>query len=155
MSGSAWADVIHDHLGGLPPQIDLAAEHALAEVLVAASERGLAAAAHDLSEGGLAAALAEACTRFGVGADADLTAVAERDGVDLATLLLSESSARAIIAVPAEQDDALVTLCAEHGVPQFRIGTTGGSSLTVTGLEELTVAELHALREDTLRRQFG
>ena len=155
LSGSAWADVVHGHLGGLPPQVDLAAERALAEVLVAASERDLAAAAHDLSEGGLAAALAEACTRFGVGADADLTAVAERDGVDLATLLLSESSARAILALPAEQDDALAALCAEHGVPQFRIGTTGGSSLTVAGLEELPVAELHALREDTLRRQFG
>src|SRR5690625_3571030 len=31
LSGSAWADVIHDHLGGLPPAVDLEAERSLAE----------------------------------------------------------------------------------------------------------------------------
>src|SRR5207237_1501206 len=29
LSGSEWAHVVHDHLGGLPPQVDLAAERAL------------------------------------------------------------------------------------------------------------------------------
>ncbi len=29
LDGSAWADVVHSHLGGLPPAVDLAAERAL------------------------------------------------------------------------------------------------------------------------------
>ena len=50
---------MHDHLGGLPPAVDLAAEQALAEILVAASRDGMLDAAHDLSDGGLAQALVE------------------------------------------------------------------------------------------------
>ena len=34
LAGSAWADVIHDHLGGRPPTVDLEHEKALAEVLM-------------------------------------------------------------------------------------------------------------------------
>ena len=37
LAGSAWADVIHDHLGGQPPVVDLAHEKALAEVLIGAA----------------------------------------------------------------------------------------------------------------------
>src|SRR5699024_1078732 len=42
LSGSAWADVVHQHLGGLPPQVDLEAERALATVLITSSEIGRA-----------------------------------------------------------------------------------------------------------------
>src|SRR5690606_25748455 len=51
LGGSAWADVVHGHLGGLPPAVDLDAEAALGEVLASAAEYGVAAAAHDLSDG--------------------------------------------------------------------------------------------------------
>ena len=49
---------------------------------------------HDVSAGGLAAALSEACLRFNTGARIGLGEVAERDGVDLFTLLFSESLGR-------------------------------------------------------------
>lgn len=58
--GSIWAQVTGDHLGGLPPAVDLAREKLLADVLSAASRDGLVSAAHDLSEGGLAQAIVEA-----------------------------------------------------------------------------------------------
>ncbi|MGD1110125.1 MAG: phosphoribosylformylglycinamidine synthase subunit PurL, partial [Mycobacterium sp.] len=57
--GSIWAQVTADHLGGLPPAVDLAREKLLAEVLSSASRDGLVSAAHDLSEGGLAQAVIE------------------------------------------------------------------------------------------------
>ena len=41
LSGSEWAHVVHDHLGGLPPRVDLAAERALSELLVGRDGRGL------------------------------------------------------------------------------------------------------------------
>ncbi|AXK45772.1 phosphoribosylformylglycinamidine synthase subunit PurL [Brachybacterium saurashtrense] len=155
LSGSAWADVIHQHLGGLPPRVDLEKERALATVLIASSQQGLASAAHDLSEGGLAQALVESTTRFGVGAHVDLAALRERDGVDLASALFSESQARALVAVPAAQEEALTALAAEHGVPVLRLGTTGGEALTLAGVGEFAVSELRELREGTLPRYFG
>lgn len=155
LSGSAWADVVHQHLGGLPPTVDLEAERSLARVLIASSEQGLARAAHDLSDGGLAQALVEAVVRFGTGAQVDLTAVTGRDGVDLTSALFSESQGRALVAVPAEQEEQLLALAAEHGVPALRLGTTGGTSLELTGIGSFTVGELRELREGTLPRYFG
>jgi phosphoribosylformylglycinamidine synthase II len=155
LSGSAWAQVAHDHLGGMPPQVDLEAERSLAEVLISAGTSGLAAAAHDLSEGGLAQALVEATTRFGTGAAVDLAALLERDGVDLFTALCSESQARAIAAVEADRAEELLALAREHGVPALVIGTTGGDALRIDGLEDLPLAELRELREGTLPRYFG
>lgn len=155
LSGSAWAQVAHDHLGGLPPQVDLEAERALGRVLIAARDASLASAAHDLSEGGLAQALVESVTRFGTGVQVDPAALLERDGVDLFTALFSESQARALVAVPAEREQELAGLAAEHGVPALRLGTTGGTALELEGVGSFEAAELRELREGTLPRHFG
>src|SRR5690606_7929147 len=56
LSGSEWAHVVHDHLGGTPPQVDLAAERSLARLLADAARDGVLTSAHDLSDGGLAQA---------------------------------------------------------------------------------------------------
>ena len=141
--GSAWADVIHEHLGGLPPQVDLAAEAALGEVLVTAAEQGLAVAAHDLSDGGLGVALAESALRGGKGLRVEL------DG-DAFTELFSESGARAIVAVEPGREEAFVALAGEHGVPITQIGTVGGDGLTVThpgGVVEVGLDELRTSYE--------
>ena len=77
MAGSAWADVIHDHLGGRPPTVDLEHEKALAEVLVRGSRRALLSSAHDLADGGLAVAVVESALRHGKGARIKLPAKAD------------------------------------------------------------------------------
>ena len=140
--GSEWAWVEHDHLGGLPPAVDLGAEKALAGVLVAASGDGLLAAAHDLSDGGLAQTLAEACLRFGVGAEVDLSAAAARDGVDAFTLLFSESAARVLVAVRPGDLARVTGLCAAARVPAVELGRSGGEALAVAGSFEIPLAEL-------------
>lgn len=155
LSGSAWAQVAHDHLGGMPPQVDLEAERSLAAVLIGARDADLAAAAHDLSEGGLAQALVESVTRFGTGAQVDPAPLLERDGVDLFTALFSESQARALVAVVPEQEQALTALAAEHQVPLLRLGTTGGTALDLAGVGAFEAAELRELREGTLPRHFA
>ncbi|MGW8436547.1 phosphoribosylformylglycinamidine synthase subunit PurL [Nocardiopsis sp. NPDC055879] len=142
-SGSAWADVVHEHLGGLPPKVDLAAEAALGEVLATTAERGLAVAAHDLSDGGLGVALAESALRGGKGLRVEL------DG-DAFTELFSESGARAIVAVEPGQEEEFVALAGEHGVPVTQIGTVGGDSLTVThpgGVVEIALTDLRTSYE--------
>src|SRR6202034_354935 len=88
--GSAWAEVIHQHLGGRPPAVDLEAERKLAALITAAAGARVLASAHDLSDGGLAIALAEACLHGGRGCEISLPG-------DPFTALLSESSARALV----------------------------------------------------------
>lgn len=117
LSGSQWAATIHDHLGGRPPAVDLGAEKRLAELVHAASLQGLISSAHDLSGGGLGQALAEAVTRFGVGARVWLDEIIERDGVDAATALFSESTGRVIVSVPREDDVKFRGLCEGRGYP--------------------------------------
>ena len=150
LDGSEWAHVIHKHLGGLPPQVDLAAEQALGAALVAAAEGGLVEAAHDLSEGGLAIALAEACMRHGVGATIDGL---DQVGVDSFTALFSESSARALVAVPAGSAAAFEALLDE--VPHRRIGVTGGRDLEIADLFSVSVPELTSAHTFTMPAVFG
>ncbi|MFC0293673.1 hypothetical protein, partial [Brachybacterium muris] len=69
--------------------------------------------------------------------------------------ILTESQARAVVAVDATQEEALRALAAEHGVPVARIGATGGDELEIDGVASFPVTELRDLREGTLPRHFG
>ena len=156
LDGSAWAGTIHDHLGGRPPKVDLAGERTLAGIIGAAKDEMLVSSAHDLSEGGLAQALTDAVLRFGVGARVWLTEIMERDGVDAATALFSESTGRVIVTVPREEDVKFRGLCEGRGYPVMRIGVTDSEPvLEVQDLFQVPVAELRALSTGTLPAAFG
>ena len=155
LGGSEWAWAEHGHLGGLPPRVDLAAERALAEVLVTAAAGGLLAAAHDLSDGGLAQALVECCLRHGTGATVSLDGVCRRDGLDPFVALFSESAARALVAVEPRALPGLAGIAAEHGVPALDLGATGGTELVVSGLLGVGLAELRRAHEAPLPAAFG
>ncbi|MEV8274332.1 phosphoribosylformylglycinamidine synthase subunit PurL [Microbacterium sp. NPDC077184] len=158
LSGSQWAATIHDHLGGRPPAVDLGTEKRLAELVHAASLQGLISSAHDLSSGGLGQALAEAVTRFGVGARVWLDEIIERDGVDAATALFSESTGRVIVSVPREDDVKFRGLCEGRGYPVLRIGVTDvaeTAELEVQGQFTVPVAELRSVSSATLPAAFG
>ena len=138
--GSEWAHVVHAHLGGQPPQPDLEAEANLAEVLITAANQGLVSAAHDISDGGLAQAVVEMCLRGNRGATLNLTG-------DAFTQLWSESVARALVALTAEQAAELLALALQHGVPAEVIGTSGGTSFVVNAPEVTFSIAVDQLRE--------
>jgi phosphoribosylformylglycinamidine synthase subunit PurL len=155
--GSAWTQVAHDHLGGLPPRVDLERERLLGEILVNASRQALLDAAHDLSEGGLAVALAEACLRKGFGARVCLDEVCERDGVDAFTLMFSESTGRAVVAVPPAEQVRFTGLCATAGFALAQIGVVDeqGTALDVRGQFTVPLGELRAAHAGTLPAVFA
>ncbi|MFL6100467.1 MAG: phosphoribosylformylglycinamidine synthase subunit PurL [Actinomycetales bacterium] len=155
LGGSEWAHVVHGHLGGLPPQVDLPAERALAGLVADVADDGLVAAAHDLSEGGLAQALAESCLRYGVGAHVDVSHLADRDGVEAFTLLFSETTARMLVAVPAANLAEVRQRAEAAGVPVARIGLTGGDALVVEAQFAVPLVELRSAHEATLPAVFG
>ncbi|MBK7722227.1 MAG: phosphoribosylformylglycinamidine synthase subunit PurL [Austwickia sp.] len=150
LDGSEWAHVVHQHLGGLPPAVDFPAELTLAATLAQACEEGLVAAAHDLSDGGLAVALAEACLVHDVGVEVSLDELCSRDAVDPFAALFSESTARAVVAVPEVQTPRFVALAASHGLPCVRLGATGGRDLVAQGHLRVGLAELRATHEATI-----
>ena len=157
LDGSEWAHVIHKHLGGLPPRVDLAAEQALGEALVRAAQAGIVEAAHDLSEGGLAIGLAEMAMRHGVGVTVDgldrVGTTDEGEPLDAFTALFSESTARVLVAVPAGHAAEFEQLLGE--VPHVRIGVTGGRDVEVTDLFTVSVSELRSAHQFTMPAVFG
>ena len=161
LDGSAWAGVIHSHLGGMPPRVDLEAELALAALISAGSSSagssgGMVASAHDIADGGLAQALAEAVLRFGIGARVWLTEIMERDGVDATTALFSESTGRVIVSVPREDDVKFQGLCEGRGYPVLRIGVTDDSGeLEVQDRFTVSLDELRRTHGETLPARFG
>jgi len=155
LDGSAWAGVIHSHLGGLPPIVDFPAERALAGFIKAGSDQNIIASAHDLSDGGLMQSLSESVMRFGLGARVWITGIMDRDGVDATAALFSESGARVIVSVPREDDVRFMGLCEGRGIPALRIGVTDGTTLEVQDQFTLSIDELRATHRGTLAQHFG
>jgi phosphoribosylformylglycinamidine synthase len=156
LDGSVWADVIHSHLGGRPPKVDLAYEKKLAELLHGASLQGLIASAMDLSEGGLAQALTESVLRFNMGARIWITEICERDGVDRTAALFSESTGRVLVSVGREDDVKFVGLCEARGIPVLRIGVTDDTDeLAIQDLATWKLNDLRAPWVSTLPQLFG
>ena len=166
LAGSEWAHVVHEHLGGMPPHLDLDAERQLGQILVAGSRDGQLTAAHDVSEGGVVVTLLEMALRSGVGAR-----VWVPDGMDPFVFLLSESATRAVVVVPRSEELRFTEMCAARGFAATRFGVVdsgigaeagladGAQALVVDGVygEQLVLdlAEVSAVREATLPGLFG
>ncbi|MBY3985895.1 phosphoribosylformylglycinamidine synthase subunit PurL [Rhodococcus fascians] len=150
--GSIWAQVEHDHLGGVPPKVDLAREQLLADILLASSRDGLVSAAHDLSEGGLAQAVVEAALAGETGCR-----IIVPEGADPFVTLFSESSGRVLVAVPRTEETRFTGMCTARGLPWARVGVVdeGSDSIEVQGQFSVPMAELRETFESTLPRLFG
>ncbi|MFE0042596.1 phosphoribosylformylglycinamidine synthase subunit PurL [Streptomyces albireticuli] len=145
LGGSAWSQVVHDHLGGLPPAVDLGREKLLAEILISASRDGMVDAAHDLSDGGLIQALAESCLRGGKGAR-----IVVPDAIDPFVFLFSESAGRAVVAVPRSEELRFTDMCGARGLPATRVGVVDGEAIDVQGQFSIPLAELREAHEATI-----
>ena len=156
LDGSVWSEVVHDHLGGKPPVVDLEFERKLAELLHGASLQGLVASATDLSEAGLAQALTESVLRFNMGARVWISELCERDGIDRTSALFSESTGRVLVSVGREDDVKFVGLCDARNIPVLRIGVTDNTG--ELEIQDLATWKLYELREPwaaTLPELFG
>ncbi|MDF9814104.1 phosphoribosylformylglycinamidine synthase subunit PurL [Streptomyces sp. SPB162] len=145
LGGSAWSEVIHQHLGGLPPKVDLERERLLGEILISGSRDGMIDAAHDLSDGGLIQAVTESCLRGGKGAR-----IVVPDDVDPFVLLFSESAGRAVVAVPRSEELRFNDMCGARGLPAARIGVVDGDVIEVQDQFTIPLSELKQAHEATI-----
>ncbi|WP_344391039.1 phosphoribosylformylglycinamidine synthase subunit PurL [Dietzia cercidiphylli] len=152
LDGSIWAQVAHEHLGGMPPTVDLRWEATLARILATCSKDGLITGAHDLSEGGLAQALVESA----LAGECGLRVVLPADA-DPFVWLFSESAGRVIVSVPRGEEIRFQQMLTAQDIPHTRIAVTDPDSGTfeVQGQFTLTTAELRAAHEATLPALFG
>ena len=150
--GSIWAQLVADHLGGVPPRVDLAREQLLAEVLTAASRDGLLSAAHDLSEGGLAQAVVESALAGETGCRIVLP-----EDADPFVWLFSESAGRVLVAVPRTEESRFKAMCEARELPCVRVGVVdqGSDAIEVQGQFSVPLAELREVWEGTLPKLFG
>jgi phosphoribosylformylglycinamidine synthase len=150
--GSIWAQVTADHLGGVPPKVDLAREKLLAEVLASSSRDGLVSAAHDLSEGGLIQSIVEGSLAGETGCRIVLP-----EGVDPFVYLFSESSGRVLVAVPRTEESRFVSMCEARGLPAVRIGVVdeGSADIEIQGQFSIPLTEVRRTWESVLPELFG
>ncbi len=150
--GSAWAQVMHGHLGGLPPKVDLERERLLAEILVAGSRDGMISAAHDVSDGGLAQTIVEMALIGQCGA----RIVLDPDA-DPFVQLFSESAGRVLVAVPRTEELRFTEMCSARGLPWRKTGVVDPESnaVQIQDVADFGLDELREAWEGTLPALFA
>jgi phosphoribosylformylglycinamidine synthase len=142
LGGSEYLKVVHDLVRGEPPAIDLDAERALQELLVALATERLIHSAHDCSDGGLAVALAESCfDTQGMGAEVSIPGVdvARDAALNTAAALFGESASRVLVSVVPEDATAVLERAASLNVPARIIGQTGGNLLRIAVAGQMAI----------------
>ena len=163
LGGSSYLQVIHKQKTGTPPRIDLQKEKRLHDTTRTLITSGLVKSAHDCSEGGLAVALAESCisqqiareTPRLIGATVDLSGYKD---ARLDALLFGETQSRIIISVSPENAERALSMAKQSGVPAGRLGTVGGSTLSITtgrGAHTWPLAKLHDTWFHTIARAMA
>ncbi len=120
LGGSEYLKVVHGLIAGDAPAVDLAAERALQEAVLAMVAARLLHSAHDCAEGGLAVCLAESA----IVRDPSLgVSVRLQDTLEAAPLLFGEAQGRIVVSCASDHVDAVLDSAAQHGVPARLIGS--------------------------------
>jgi phosphoribosylformylglycinamidine synthase len=157
--GSEWAHHIHQHLGGLPPQLDVHKEIQLSQILVAGSRDGLLEAAHDVSDGGIMQAIIEMFLHSKHSARVWIP-----QDIDPFVFSYSESASRAVVVVARSEEHRFVEMCGARGITALRVGVVDSEISSELTLEISNVygetltflyPELHAAHTETFTSVFG
>ena len=143
LGGSEFLRVIRGRDEGPCPDVDLAAERRLIELLGRLAERGSLASAHDLSDGGLAVALAECAMNSGVGAEVTLDSTLRPSAV-----LFGETAGRVLVSFGPDEEAPIRSEAERLAVPFEVAGRTGGERLLIAAGGRVLLDEgVGALRE--------
>jgi phosphoribosylformylglycinamidine synthase II len=125
---------------GAPPPVDLDTERRNGDFVRGSIHARQVTACHDVSDGGLAVALADMAIAGRMGAEID-----HKPGIAVHAWLFGEDQARYVVTTP--DPDGFAEAAEAAGVPVTRIGTTGGTALTLPGAGPISVESLREAHE--------
>jgi phosphoribosylformylglycinamidine synthase len=147
---------------GAPPPVDLAAEKRNGDFVRDLIHRKIATAVHDVSDGGLAVAVAEMAIAWGIGAALEVGRALVSgwgrvrplsqplDPYPHPAFWFGEDQARYVVTVLESDAATVLNLAGSNRIPVRRIGTTGGSALTLPAQRPIPVARLRERFENWL-----
>ncbi len=152
LGGSEFLRTVRGRDEGPCPEIDLAAERRLGELLVELAGARWISSAHDVADGGLAVALAECSMTadFGIGCEVRIPG-----GIRPSSLLFGESTGRAVISFSPDREAEVSAAAMRHGVPFAPLGLTGGARLSIAAgaaAIDLDLAEATRIWRSAFRR---
>jgi len=148
LGGSRYLQQEHGIFAGRPPEVDLLAERASHEFILAAVAGGHLRSAHDVSDGGLLVALAESCLL----GDRGIRCPPLIPGAELRmdAMLFGETQGRFIVSAFSRSMPELQTLARKHRVEIALLGLTGGTELEFEGQFKVSLAEMRIAHESAL-----
>jgi len=139
IGGSAYLAALHGIERGALPKLDYALERKTCDLIRSLAEKQLLQSCHDLSEGGLGVALAECCFRdYEAPLGATLTLARKNTRPDLA--LFSESGARFLVSVAAQDVAAVKAAAQAAGIVVSGEGKVAGETIAVEGVASIPAA---------------
>ena len=139
IGGSAYLAALHGIERGALPKLDFVLERKTCELIRSLADKRLLVSCHDLSEGGLGVAFAECCFRdYEAPLGASLTLARKNTRPDFA--LFSESGARFLVSVTAQDAAAVKAAVQAAGLIVSGEGSVGGEAITVEGVASIPAA---------------
>ena len=132
MGGSAYFNLVGGK-SNVVPQVDFDVLKRSLDMIISAIDSNLVYACHDISDGGIGVCISEMCIGGDIGAEIDITNIAEIRG-DFK--LFSESNTRWLVEVKPGKESEFED---KMTVPFFKIGKIGGSKLKIIDSEKTLV----------------
>ncbi|MCM2250707.1 MAG: AIR synthase-related protein, partial [Geothrix sp.] len=155
LGGSEYLKLRTGKVQGACPELRLDEELRLQACVREGIRLGLIRSAHDTSEGGLLVTALESA----FGGEMGCQLMLAKGGLRLDSLLFGETAGRIVVSVSAEGEGSLATLCATHRVPCAKIGTTGGTRITLAvdgqPVLDAEAAALKNLHGEALEQALG
>jgi phosphoribosylformylglycinamidine synthase len=140
LGGSEYLKVVHGHVAGRPPALDLTREKAAMRVVTSAAQSGYLHSAHDCADGGMLVALAECCLLGGMGVRCP--GLRPEPPLRLDAAFFGESPSRFIVSVPSRAMPEMQSLARRHNVELSLLGLAGGDHLEFEGQLRVSLTDL-------------
>ena len=162
LGASAYLEVIHGHITGRPPELDLPFENRILSFLQDSIASNLIESAHDVSEGGIAVSLAESSISSGLGIKCNFS----RNDTRIDNLLFGEGSCLVIVSICAdkltewENKLNIVNTHNNDQIPALEIGKVKDNKQFIITYDEmdlinLSIDEITSSFEDSIPRRIN
>jgi len=147
LGGSVYYS-LYDELGANVPKPNLEEVKNQIFALTDCIDDELILSCHDISDGGIASAIAEMAFGNSIGCNVKINS-----DLSLDKILFSETGGFLLVVAP-DRVNAVTFVFSKYGVDVFQIGSTGGNSIQINGVVDLSVNEANEAWTNGLREKL-